>query len=358
MLQGLCRVGGVDVIELQEGAAGSHPVQAWEAEWSGVKTAGRRLRVSRPAHALPWNRFEPQPDLRREVEVALGAELASYDLVAGRYLWPLSQLASPGLARTLVDLDDWRYRTAQGADVGLGLQLLGLRKRYGHFLAQRALHRVSRGLTVSATDFGELKGRLPVALVPNVPWQVPTQPPPAEPGGTVLFVGSLWYGPNAHAVDWLCQRVWPHVIARRPRARMNIIGAGSPAVRAGWARYPGVLVPGFAESLEAVYAQSSVVAAPVFCGGGSNIKLLEALAYRRVCVTTSFAQAAFEPKLSAARQLLVADEPEAFADHLVCMLDAPNLKMADDARQTVLEEFSPAAMVSAVEYAALEALRS
>ena len=160
----------------------------------------------------------------------------------------------------------------------------------------------------------------------------------------MLFVGSMWYGPNARAADWLVQEIWPLVRRRRPAATLLIAGAAPPDVRARWERQPGVSAPGFVQDLRQAYECAGVVVVPVREGGGSPIKLLEALAHARPMVATSYAIAPFDPELKDGRHLLAADRSEDFSAQLIHLLEDPGQarKMGLDGRAAVSEHFSGA----------------
>ena len=56
-----------------------------------------------------------------------------------------------------------------------------------------------------------------------------------------------------------------------------MIGAASPEIRSRWEKNAGVTAPGFVDNLDAVYGAAALVIVPIHVGGGSNIKVLEAL---------------------------------------------------------------------------------
>lgn len=330
-------VGDTDVLQLQEGSR-SAVVGNQSAE------QGRWVHAEAAASRLPWKRFASNARLTTAIESELGESLACYDLIVGRYLWPLSQLAVPRGTPTLVDLDDWRFRHAPGAAMTWSSVETRSKKAFAHWLAQQQLRRFSAAFAVSAQDAVELQASLPLAFLPNVPVDLPASVSavPATPLAT--FVGSLWYPPNREAVAWLLTAVWPKVRAAVPEARLNLLGAAAPAIRAQWACVPGVDAPGFVDDLAAAYAASALIVAPMFSGGGTNIKVLEALGHGRPCLTTPLVSAAFSDTLMAGRHLLVADTAPAFAAQMIAALRQPAAlqAMADEGRRAVLERFTAA----------------
>ena len=160
-----------------------------------------------------------------------------------------------------------------------------------------------------------------------------------------MFVGALWHRPNRDGIEHFLRAVWPRVRAEIPQASLLLAGAARPALRARWARQPGVEAPGFVPDLDAAYANASVVIVPIQAGGGSNIKLLEALAHGRPCVTSHFAAAGFGGQLRDDAHCLVASDARAFGDRVIAVLSAPGryAAMARAGQALVAQRYSPAA---------------
>ncbi|MBI3431382.1 MAG: glycosyltransferase family 4 protein [Hydrogenophilales bacterium] len=245
-----------------------------------------------------------KPD--RALDLALradGVDLTRYRLVVSRYLNPISKLLIPPDVRTVVDLDDWGYHYAPGA-LALAAQF---KSRYAAWLAQRQLKRFDAYFFVSRRDqFRHLD--LQSALLPNIPYSPPALPFPQTGSSTLLFVGSLWYAPNRKGIDRFLSRCWPLIKAACTHARLLLVGTAPPAVRQAWERHPGVSAPGFVDSLEDAYRNAAFTIAPIYSGGGTNIKILESLAYGRACVTTSHGADAFGADLENAGLAIVKDD--------------------------------------------------
>jgi glycosyltransferase involved in cell wall biosynthesis len=253
--------------------------------------------------------------------VAGRVDFGAYDLVVGRYLMPISKLALPPGLPAIVDLDDVCYRH----DASLGWHGAVLAARARSWLKQSAaasaLARFQAFFFVSPLDRARFAD-LPGAVLPNIPYRTPTGPTPASRGATVMMVGSLWYPPNREGVERFLARSWPAVRVARPDARLLLAGAAPPAVRARWGAHPEVAAPGFVADLDAAYRDATLAVAPVWSGGGTNIKILEAFAHGRVCVTTRFCARAFGDAFDAAADLAVADDDAGLATAIVRLLDA------------------------------------
>jgi glycosyltransferase involved in cell wall biosynthesis len=110
---------------------------------------------------------------------------------------------------------------------------------------------------------------------------------PQREAGHVLFVGSLEFRPNLDAVRLLLEQVFPAVRAQAPSARLSIVGRNPPAwlverVR----REPGVELHGSVPDIRPFLARAMVMAVPLRIGGGSRLKILEALATGLPVVST------------------------------------------------------------------------
>jgi len=105
--------------------------------------------------------------------------------------------------------------------------------------------------------------------------------PPLERAGPprVLFFGRLDYEPNELGFDRFLREGWPLLHGRRPDAVLRLVGGGAAsALREAAAATPGVEVVGFVEDLVAELAASDVLVVPLWAGGGTRLKVLEAMA--------------------------------------------------------------------------------
>lgn len=349
MYEALRGVFDVDVLQLHE----THGVgtEAVFSEPARNAHGGFDLEAGVPARRGILDRFKPQPALTRQAEQRLGGSLSRYDLIVGRYLWPVSQLECPPGIPVLADLDDWRYRYARLLPSSAASLRERLAKAVAFRLAQPPLARLAGAFVVSRQDAAELSRPLPTAFLPNVPLSIPAEVSPAPLEPNALFVGSLWYRPNAEGVDWLLGRVWPIVRARLPHATLCLVGAAPAAMRAKWEQSPGVRAPGFVDDIAQAYRGARAVVVPIHTGGGTNIKVLEAMAHGRACVATSFIQRAFADNFQDSVHWFAAAGAEAFAARLLQALQPgePVDRMAAAARCVVQQSFSHAMFQSTVQ---------
>jgi glycosyltransferase involved in cell wall biosynthesis len=143
-------------------------------------------------------------------------------------------------------------------------------------------------------DARALRTRHPKLLVRNG-IEAPTAAPEPSDGTTVLAVGSWWYGPNRHGMRRFLDRDWPRIRAALPDARLIVVGRGGDDLIE--LMPDGVDIVGFVDDLDEVYRDAAVVLAPARSGGGSQLKLVGALAHGRVVVGPAFLARERTPQL-------------------------------------------------------------
>jgi glycosyltransferase involved in cell wall biosynthesis len=127
----------------------------------------------------------------------------------------------------------------------------------------------------------------------------------------------MGWAPNADAAVWIADEVWPLVRARVPGARLLLVGRDpTPAVRARAGT--DVEVTGTVDDVRPFLARARVALAPLRAGGGSRVKILEALDGGRPVVATSIGAEGLGDLVG--RGVVLADEPGAMADALVGLL--------------------------------------
>jgi glycosyltransferase involved in cell wall biosynthesis len=150
-----------------------------------------------------------------------------------------------------------------------------------------------------------------------------------EPGieGRCLFVGSDGLH-NIISLRWFLESVWPTIVSKHPIASLTICGAVCDAfarddpvrqaARVDWRGKVG--------DLSGYYRGAQVSLVPMIAGGGLKTKLLEAMAYGRAVVSTTEGAAGLAP--SDPPIVLIADEPERFADNVIMVLRDMELRSA------------------------------
>jgi glycosyltransferase involved in cell wall biosynthesis len=152
----------------------------------------------------------------------------------------------------------------------------------------------------------------------------------------VVSLATMFYPPNSDAVHWFAKEVFPQVRRAVATVQFFVVGSRPPRSVANLAR-PGsnIVVTGRVDDLQPVLRQAAVMVVPVRSGSGMRVKILEAFARGIPVVSTSVGVEGIAAR--ADEHLLVADEPQAFAEHVVRLLQEPTAaaKLARAARELV-----------------------
>lgn len=206
----------------------------------------------------------------------------------------------------------------------------------------------------SDADRRRLLSELPaarVAVIPNaadVEHYCPRACDPPPDGRTVVFFGLLSTLPNIDGVRFLVREIWPRIVARRPQARCRIIGSGAPREVRDLAG-PTVEVAGFVEDLRPHLASAAAVAVPLRLGGGTRLKIVEAMAMGKAVVSTPLGAEGIGAVPG--RDLLLAADPERFAAAVIRLLDDAALaaRIGRAARRLAVERYAWSAAARALE---------
>jgi polysaccharide biosynthesis protein PslH len=180
-------------------------------------------------------------------------------------------------------------------------------------------------LAVSQADAAALQ-QLEPAIAPRiVPNGVDTDRnrpglPPAEIAHPALvFTGKLDYRPNGDAALWFAREVWPLIRTRKPQVHWYLVGKdpGPELTRLG--RLEGVHVTGYVPEVQPYLAAADCYIAPLRVGGGTRLKLLEALACGLPIVATT--QGAEGLEVRSGEHLLLADSAADFANAVLRLLN-------------------------------------
>jgi glycosyltransferase involved in cell wall biosynthesis len=157
---------------------------------------------------------------------------------------------------------------------------------------------------------------------------------------TILFLGSLDWRPNLDAVRLLLDEVFPAVRAIEPAARLCIVGRHAPAWLAQRVRdLPGAELHADVPDVRPYLAESGVLAVPLRIGGGSRLKILEALAAGLPVVSTRVGAEGL--CLRPGRDLTVVEGTKDMAAALVRAIRMPGeaQAQAEQGRRLVLERY-------------------
>lgn len=134
----------------------------------------------------------------------------------------------------------------------------------------------------------------------------------------LVFTGKMDYRPNVDAVTWFAHDVWPLVLAGEPRAHLYIVGKDPAPSVAALNGNRGIHVTGYVPSVQPYLAAADCYIAPLRVGGGTRLKLLEAMACGLPIVSTTLGAEGLE--VYSSKHLLLAHSADAFADAVLSVL--------------------------------------
>lgn len=278
-------------------------------------------------------------DERRQVAEAL--PLRQFDAVFAIRLSMAvvaSDLLDAGLIQAIpigFDLDDRESLLAQRR-----ARLIG--KSHGHLMAfeahwrarrlhhveQRMFRRWQRVFVCSSDDATQLTECCDDAVFKAVPNTVVdpgmlSQPASATADGKLLFVGSLAYAPNEDGLEWFMREVWP--LLRRDadgmRIRLAVVGRSPTARVRTMVETADVTLSADVPEVKPYYAAADVIVVPLRIGGGTRIKIIEALALGRAVVSTSLGAEGLHVRDG--HDIVIADHAADFANACLQLLRTP-----------------------------------
>lgn len=136
---------------------------------------------------------------------------------------------------------------------------------------------------------------------------------------TLLFVGRFDYYPNVDAVTWFCEEILPIVRARLGTPFKLLLAGRRPKANVRrLAVFPEVSLVADAPSIERFYSLADVIVVPIRAGGGTRIKILEALSFGAAVVSTRFGADGLQVRHG--EEIAIADTPEDFARECIDLL--------------------------------------
>ena len=154
--------------------------------------------------------------------------------------------------------------------------------------------------------------------------------------GRIIFTGSMEYYPNVEAVLFFAQKCWPLIRERLPNATWQIVGKNPVIDVRKLAKLPGVTVTGSVADVRPYFTEAMVAIVPLLVGSGTRLKILEAMAMQKAIVSTSLGYEGLS--VVPGKHLIAADQPEAFAQAVIELLNNPGKRQALGIASRVLVE--------------------
>lgn len=156
---------------------------------------------------------------------------------------------------------------------------------------------------------------------------------------TLVFNGSLAYSANYSAMQWFLSQVWPRIRAQAPDAELLITGSTAGVQLNDLALDDHVQLFGYVDDIRIPVSKATIAIAPILQGGGTRLKILEAMALGTPVVSTF--KGAEGLNVVSGEHLLLADDPERFAQAVHSLLRNPQARqrLADNARRLVETDY-------------------
>ncbi|GAB4250969.1 MAG: hypothetical protein Kow00109_26790 [Acidobacteriota bacterium] len=301
----------------------------------------------RPLSPFPYEPFEEfnVPGFRKRLEDLLCEE--EFDLV--HFEWTQMALYADlveHLPKVLTEVEvNWAaHRTLLDVEPNplrrVRLYYNMLQTLYREVEACRKMERV---VCVTPEDASYLEGYVAKDRLRVLPTGVDVRRFAFEPAaferGAVVFVGAFRHYPNVDAMKYFAREIFPVVAAEVPGAHLYIVGASPPEEIRKLAEHPQITVTGFVEDIREYYRRAQVVVVPLRTGVGIRGKVLEGWAVGKAMVATTLACQGL-PAIHG-ENVLLADEPEAFARWTIALLRHPEfcVRLGRAGRRVVEEQY-------------------
>lgn len=168
--------------------------------------------------------------------------------------------------------------------------------------------------------------------------------------GSIMYFGKMSYPPNAEAAKWFAENVFPGIQKEVPETRFFIVGKDPlPYLNELSQNNPNVIVTGTVDSVREYYEKASVVVVPLSHGGGVKVKVLEALGYGKLVVSTS--KGIEGTDFEGGKELLTADSAEEMGNLIIQALTTPEKfrSVRTQGVESINKKYTWAAIISGFE---------
>ena len=266
-----------------------------EEQWSSGRTRGANI----SAYGVSVSALRQRFALTRWIDSILSER--AYDYVVAQYVDLATLVPRHARKMMIFDPDDFLKSMPSGIK---GSMLTRAKLRVRNVLAQRI---ASQALHVWFANprLGHVPNNQQRSFMPNVV-SIPddSRRRPAVVPQRLLMVGFFDHAPNAEGLTWFVANVWPSIFEKFPAAELHVVGQFNGNIAA---HLPSVCFRGYVEDLTLEYDRAAVVIAPIRSGGGTQIKVIDALVHGRPLVSSMFAYAGFAEDLTSGESLLTAE---------------------------------------------------
>ena len=157
---------------------------------------------------------------------------------------------------------------------------------------------------------------------------------------TLVFAGGMNWYPNKDAMLFFAKEIWPILTRKRPNIRMYIIGMNpSDELTRLSSKDRNLIVTGYVDDVRLYFEKASLYVCPIRDGGGTRLKILDALSSRIPIVATKIAAEGIDVKHE--KNILIAETPKEISESIIRLLDDRHLseKLAYEGRLLVEKSY-------------------
>jgi len=189
--------------------------------------------------------------------------------------------------------------------------------------AEERIGSAVNGISVASSRDAELFGKLvastPIETIDNgVDLDGYTPDSSQEEAATCIYTGSYDWLPNADAVAYFCQAVWSRIRTGLPESRFLAVGKEPTDAMRAFDGIDGIEIVGRVPEIHPYLRRGTVYVVPLRIGGGSRLKILEAMGMGKAIVSTSIGCEGLD--VVPGRDLVVADSPYEFAEQVIRLI--------------------------------------
>lgn len=180
-------------------------------------------------------------------------------------------------------------------------------------------------------------------------------PAPSQAGSRhLVFTGSMDWLPNEDAMTFFCHDVLPLIRAEEPGVTLSIVGRAPTPTVLRLAQEHHIQVTGRVDDVRPHMREAAVYIVPLRIGGGTRLKIFEAMAMEKAVVSTTVGAEGLE--ISNGEHVILADEPRHFAQEVVCLLRDRDRRrrLERAARALVVERYDWSAVAGELEDALIQ----
>ena len=155
----------------------------------------------------------------------------------------------------------------------------------------------------------------------------------------LVFTGSMDWRPNQDAVQYFIKNIFPRAREKCPDLKFTVVGRDPPKEIWNLDKITGVTIAGTVDDIRPYIAQAALYIVPLRIGGGSRLKILEAMAMEKPVLSTSIGAEGLDVR--SGKDIFIADSPQIFAEKIITCLANKELlaRVARQGRKLVMKKY-------------------